>query len=146
MRSLGTNETKKIASDLAQTLLAKRSNPLVIGLVGELGAGKTFFVQSFLKRLGVKYPILSPTFVLVKEYSLKHGFYNKAYHVDLYRLSSPKDLPPLGLDRLLSRKRSIILIEWAEKARELLPGDAVWIKFEHGNEEQERFIRLTANS
>lgn len=142
MQSTSTAESEKIAEGIAKTLPSHHRNPLIIGLVGELGSGKTFFVKSFLRVLGVRERIVSPTFVLIKEYALKHSYHKKAYHVDVYRLSSQKDLSPLGFDKLLKEKKAIVFIEWADKIRNLLPSNAIWIKFKHGKKDNERTITL----
>ena len=142
MQSFGTTETEKIARGIAGHLPQSNRSPVIFGLVGELGAGKTFFVRSFLRALGVKERIISPTFVLIKEYTLKHGHYTKAYHVDTYRLSPPLDLRPLGFNEMLKEKNVIVFIEWADRIKKLLPRDTIWITFEHGKKENERTIEL----
>ncbi len=107
-------ETQRVAFNLAQ----KYRNG-VIALVGELGAGKTTFTQGFARGLGIKDKIISPTFVLIRQ----HGNF---YHIDLYRLNDFKDL---GLEEILSNKNNIVLIEWAEKIKDLLPKNTIWIYF-----------------
>lgn len=108
-------ETQKLAYKLAQ----KYRNG-VIALVGELGAGKTTFAQGFAKGLGIKDKIISPTFVLIRQHI-------NLYHVDLYRIDSFKEL---GLEELFSDKNAVVLIEWAEKAKDLFPKNTTWITFE----------------
>lgn len=110
-------ETQKLAEKLAVRLTHRK--PLVLALVGDLGAGKTTFVQGFAKGLGIKDKIISPTFVLIRQH-------RQLYHVDLYRIESFKEL---GLEELFSDKNNIVLIEWAEKAKNLIPKNAIWISF-----------------
>ena len=100
-------ETKHLAKTLAKKF--KRGT---IALTGELGAGKTTFIQGFAKGLGIKEKIISPTFVLIRQHK-------NLYHVDLYRLNDFKDL---GLEEILSDKNNIVLIEWAEKLKKLPKG------------------------
>ncbi|MDP1689300.1 MAG: tRNA (adenosine(37)-N6)-threonylcarbamoyltransferase complex ATPase subunit type 1 TsaE [bacterium] len=151
MQSNSALETKKIARNIAERLLDTSSKvykgPLVIGFVGDLGSGKTFFVKTFLKFLGVKEKVSSPTFVLMREYKLKtlnkfNKKYKRAYHIDVYRLNNAKDLKHLNFRELLKEKDVIIFIEWADKIKKLLPKNTVWIKFKHGNLENERVIEI----
>lgn len=143
MQSASTAQTDKFAQDFAKKLARIHRSPLVIGLTGELGSGKTFFVRSFLRALGVKERVLSPTFVLIKEYTPKHSYYKKVYHIDVYRLSGARDLHPLGFDELLKEEKTIVLIEWADKIKKLLPSNTIWIKFKHGKKENERTITIS---
>lgn len=129
----GAAETKKAAATIAvEVVRAKHEKAFVVALEGELGAGKTTFVQGFARALGVKENVLSPTFVLMKIYKLPINFKLKhLIHIDCYRIDSPKDLLHLGFRDLLKDKDAIILIEWADRIRRLIPKDAVWIHFEH---------------
>ncbi len=102
-----SEETKKLAENLA-----KQITQGVIALSGDLGAGKTTFVQGFAKGLGIKDSIISPTFVLIRQYK-------NLYHVDLYRINT---FDHLGLEEILSNPNNIVLIEWAEKLKKLPKG------------------------
>ena len=151
MQSNSTLETKKIAKNIAEKLLTTsfKNNqiPLIVGLVGDLGSGKTFFVKNFLSALGVKAKVHSPTFVLMREYEIKklqlaQNKYSKVYHIDVYRLNNKKDLEHLNFSEILKEKNSIVFIEWADKIKKLLPKKTVWINFKHGNLENERVIEI----
>lgn len=107
-------ETKLLASKFA----TKHSGN-IIALIGELGSGKTTFVQGFAKGLGIKEKIISPTFVLIKQYST-------LYHVDLYRVENFQDL---GFEEILANPNNIVLIEWAEKFKNL-PKNTIRITIE----------------
>ena len=110
MKKIITNsseETKKLAENLAKQITRG-----VIALSGDLGSGKTTFVQGFAKGLGIKDKIISPTFVLIKQYK-------NLYHVDLYRINT---FDHLGLEEILSNRNNIVLIEWAEKLKKLPDG------------------------
>lgn len=131
--------TKKMASTLAKRVLNLRHNSaVVIALEGNLGAGKTTFVQGFARALGVREKIQSPTFVLMKVYKLglrtkdKRRKFRHLIHIDCYRIDSPKDLSHLGFKNLLKDKDAIILIEWADRIKKIIPRNAVWFKFNHG--------------
>ena len=106
----------------------------VLGLVGELGAGKTQFVKGLAKGLGIKNNITSPSFVLLKKY-------NNLIHIDCYRLNSPQELLDLGWQEFLEDK-NIIAIEWADKIKKIMPRDTIWIKFKTGQKENQRIITL----
>jgi len=144
-KTASSKQTKKLAGLLAKKILSrriKRKNALILTLQGELGAGKTTFIQGFLKGLGVRKKITSPTFVITKSYKLKAKSYKIAYHIDCYRIRKPKELLSLGLREILGNPKNIILIEWAEKIQGVLPKNAIWIKFFHGSKENIRSIRI----
>lgn len=135
------NETRKLAKILAQEIIkSKKACPefiegaLIIGLEGELGSGKTTFIQSFAKGLSIKSKITSPTFVLMKKYKPRkkpevsvRG--KNFYHIDCYRIKSYKDILALDFQEIISNPQNIIVIEWAEKIRKILPKDTIWIYF-----------------
>lgn len=118
---------------------------LVLALEGNLGAGKTTFTQSFAKSLGIKEKISSPTFVLMKVYKLPSSSYNLKYfvHIDCYRLDSAKDLQHLGFKDLLMDKDAVVVVEWADRIKKILPKDTIWIKFEHGEKPDERILKTS---
>ncbi len=104
-------ETQK----LGQTLGAEIRQAIIITLTGDLGSGKTAFVQGLAKGLDVseKYYITSPTFTLINEYPGRHPL----YHVDLYRIEHSPELEEIGLDEIL-QEDAVIAIEWAERLSE----------------------------
>jgi len=127
-------ETKKLAAKLIKDFIgAKRKNALVFGLSGELGAGKTTFIQGLAKALGVKERILSPTFVIMKHF-------NNFYHIDCYRIDKPAELKELGLEEVLKNPKNLVMIEWAEKVRKILPKEIIWLEFEHLGEDRRKII------
>lgn len=101
-----TEETKKIASDLAATLVGGET----IALVGDLGAGKTTFAQGFCAGLGVTSTVTSPTFAIMNVY----GGRLRVVHLDLYRLKSAREIAALGLEEYLGQPDTVALIEWPE--------------------------------
>lgn len=94
----------------------------IIFLQGELGAGKTTLVRGFLRELGYKGTVKSPTYTLIEPYEFEGGLH--VYHVDLYRLEQPSALEHIGLSDYLTLN-SICLIEWPEKAENFLPKPSV---------------------
>ena len=106
-------ETEKLGQCLAELI----HPPFIVFLQGDLGAGKTTLVRGFLRGLEYKGKVKSPTFTLVEEY---HFPKKTIYHFDLYRLSHPEELEFIGI-REYFRDDCIILIEWPEKGKGLLP-------------------------
>ncbi len=138
-------QTKKLANFLTRRFLRRRlkqKDTLILALSGDLGSGKTTFIQGFIRGLGVRNKITSPTFVLVKNYKLKALNYKCVYHVDCYRIKSAGELLKLGLKEILKNPQNIVLIEWAERIRRVLPKNAIWLKFEHGQKINERNVKL----
>src|SRR3990167_8642951 len=122
----------------------------VIGLVGELGSGKTTFVKGLAEGLGIKEPVTSPTFVLLKEYPITHRHLHfasvngevsmKLMHVDAYRVGNIEDIKPVGIEDYLGRDDVIMVIEWAEKIKKILPKHTIYINFKHINESKREII------
>lgn len=144
-------ETRAIAEKLAKEIMKKKSGKraLVLALSGELGAGKTTFVQGFFKGLGIKTRATSPTFIIFRRHRIpsradhksKVMGYEYVYHMDAYRLSGSKDLSPLGFNEIIYNPENILLVEWAGNIKSSIPKRAPWITLEHGKKEGER--RLT---
>jgi tRNA threonylcarbamoyladenosine biosynthesis protein TsaE len=112
----------------------------VIALHGNLGAGKTCFTQGLAQAAGVKEPVCSPTYTLISEYQGTIPF----HHIDLYRLGGPEEAYDLGLDEYLETN-GITVIEWAERAAELLPPHTIHIRLQRGEEEAIRTIEIVEN-
>ncbi|MBA3890716.1 MAG: tRNA (adenosine(37)-N6)-threonylcarbamoyltransferase complex ATPase subunit type 1 TsaE [Gemmatimonadaceae bacterium] len=113
--------------------------PLCVTLAGDLGAGKTTLVQAICRGYGVRDDVTSPTFALVHEY---RGGPTVVYHLDLYRLKHPSELVPLGWDDLLS-ERALVVVEWPERAGEMLPAVPLAITLAHVPGEPGRRLLLT---
>jgi tRNA threonylcarbamoyladenosine biosynthesis protein TsaE len=101
--------------------------PLVITLEGDLGAGKTTLAKAICAGYGVTEEVTSPTFALVHVYDAPRS---AVYHVDLYRLDSPKDLQNIGWDDLMQAD-ALLIIEWPERAGDLLPATHLPIQLKH---------------
>jgi len=115
-------ETQKLGKKIAKDLDFN-----IIGLRGDLGGGKTTFVQGFAKQLGVKDKILSPTFVILKRFKKQKGY---LYHLDCYRLNNSKELKELGFNDIIKDKNNIIILEWADIVKDILPKETIFIDFE----------------
>jgi len=114
-------ETIKLAAKVAKKL--KPGD--VIGLVGNLGSGKTIFTKGLAQGLKVKNPdhVNSPSFVIVKSYPGKLTL----HHFDVYRLNNPIELTDIGFDEYLA-DNGVCVIEWADKVEELLPSETIWVE------------------
>ena len=121
--SRSQRSTKSLARRLGQAL----EPGAVIGLIGELGAGKTTFVQGLAEGLGVaaSTKVVSPTYALVNEYRTDGG---ALVHVDLYRLDDTSELRALGIEEQIHRGDAVVAVEWADKMPELMPPQTIWIR------------------
>lgn len=132
--SRSPEETLRLGADLAATA----SSGLVVGLIGDLGAGKTQFVKGFAAGLGITERVHSPTFTLVNEY--RSGRL-PCFHIDLYRLETPEQIFGAGLEQYLNPESGVTLIEWFERAQDLqIPGRLQIVSIETISE-TERQIR-----
>jgi len=112
----------------------------VICLQGDLGAGKTTFVQGIAKGWGSLDSVSSPTFILVNIY--RRADQNQLFHMDAYRLDSTPEAEELDLDSMMAD--GALIIEWPERLADLIPTERLWIKFEHVDDE-EREMRFKAS-
>ncbi|MCH8275446.1 MAG: tRNA (adenosine(37)-N6)-threonylcarbamoyltransferase complex ATPase subunit type 1 TsaE [Armatimonadetes bacterium] len=108
--------------ELGRRLAARAKPGLIIRLIGPLGVGKTTLARGFIRGLGFEGDVRSPTFNLIFEYSTQPP----VCHADLFRLSGPREIADLGLEEYF--ETHAVLIEWAEKAGDLLPEDAATIE------------------
>ncbi len=132
-----TGETQQLGELLAGELRGGE----IICLFGELGSGKTTFAQGVLKGLGAKGPYTSPTFVIMKQYKLKtqnskrktttqNSKLENVYHVDAYRVYA-QDVLNLDWEEIVASKNNIVIVEWAERIKNIIPENTIWISFEH---------------
>lgn len=112
-------KTYQETESLAQKVLAKVINKNIICLSGELGTGKTTFVRGLARNLGITKRILSPTFVLLRQYKVndKKSRFDFLYHLDCYRLQKSQDLEVLGMREIINDKKNLLVIEWPEIAK-----------------------------
>jgi tRNA threonylcarbamoyladenosine biosynthesis protein TsaE len=112
--------------------------PLLFAISGNLGTGKTTLVQAICRGAGVRGEVTSPTYALVHEYT---GALGPVYHLDLYRLDSPRDLTNIGWDDIVS-SHAIVLVEWPDRAGDRLPAEAVPIELDHDPADPARRLLL----
>lgn len=111
----------------------------VVVLAGDLGAGKTALAQGIGRGLGVEEPVLSPTFVIVREYEGRVPL----AHVDVYRLDHFQELHELGFEEILDADR-VTVVEWGDRVSPLLPEDRLEVRIEFGTDDTERRIDCQA--
>ncbi|MCA9390599.1 tRNA (adenosine(37)-N6)-threonylcarbamoyltransferase complex ATPase subunit type 1 TsaE [candidate division WWE3 bacterium] len=131
-------ETQKYAATFLTDLI--QSGMHVVALVGDLGSGKTTFVQGLAQTLHIEHQIVSPTFTLLQQYPIAgHEYFDSLSHLDVYRLNTLDEVFELGIEEIFENKRSLVLIEWADKVREILPDDVCEVAFfVQGNEHEIR--------
>lgn len=136
-------ETQEFAQKIAQQLIKNglKNRAVVVALSGDLGAGKTTFTQGFAKGLGLKEKILSPTFIIMKRFKLLDSNFKYLYHIDCYRLHSEKDLLHLDFKEVLKNQENIVVIEWPEKIKKIIPKkNIIRINFLHLESHQRKLI------
>jgi tRNA threonylcarbamoyladenosine biosynthesis protein TsaE len=117
-----------LAQELLTTLPAA-PGATVLALHGDLGAGKTTFVQTLARALGVRETVASPTFVIMKRYDTSHPRFTSLVHIDAYRLDHPEEMIPLRFAELRADEACLVCVEWAERVTPLLPEDTVHLSF-----------------
>ncbi len=129
-------ETKELAKELVKSLKAGQ----VIGLSGDLGAGKTAFTQGLAKALGVKSIVNSPTFVLMKVYEARHKVIKTLVHIDAYRLDEGSNLEALGIEEYMADPQTLVVVEWVEKIKKIMPKGVKYYNFKVLSEDQREIV------
>jgi len=109
------------------TSLPESEKATVVALSGDLGVGKTTFVQTLAKQLGIVEPVTSPTFTLMKRYISTDTKFSTLVHMDAYRLESETEVRPLRLDDIFKTQGVLFCIEWAEKISSVLPKETIFL-------------------
>jgi tRNA threonylcarbamoyladenosine biosynthesis protein TsaE len=109
----------------------------IVALIGELGSGKTCLTQGLAKGMDVaeNVPVVSPTFTLINEYPGRIPL----FHLDVYRLSGPRDLEDMGYEEIFYGG-GIIVIEWAEKIQDILPAKTLFVRMRYIDENTREMI------
>jgi tRNA threonylcarbamoyladenosine biosynthesis protein TsaE len=130
---------------LGQRLGALLPPHAVIALHGPLGAGKTSFARGIGRGWGAAQLLRSPTFTLVQEH---HRDKDDAtlYHIDLYRIEHERDLGSLGLDEIVDDENALVLIEWPERAPNLIPRSAIHVKIGITNDTKRQLTLSTQDT
>jgi len=123
------SHSEKETFNFSKNFSKKITSGLTLGLVGNLGAGKTVFTKGLSAGLGIKKNITSPTFVLMKVYSVTgHKRIKLLAHIDAYRIKSANDLIAIGADEYFNRPHTLTVIEWADKIKQILPKQTKFVK------------------
>lgn len=149
------SQTKKLGELLAKKIIKdeqKKKVALVVALIGDLGGGKTTFLQGFAKGLGIREKVLSPTFILMRKFKTRTKTYLPAIrlrsrrwqagnlkprtfiHIDCYRIQSAREILDLGFKKATSDSKNIIAIEWADRIKKILPRDTMLVRFKFMDE------------
>ncbi len=133
-------ETQKLGAKIGFDLKQGNLRSRVFCLYGDLGSGKTTFIQGLAKGLGIKKRITSPTFVFIRKYTLEknNSGLTSLFHVDLYRIENFKEAQGLGLEEMMEDKQSLVVIEWPEKVKEILPIEKQEFCFSYDSENQRK--------
>lgn len=111
----GENEGKEVAKKVLSFLKLKEHGATIVTLKGDLGSGKTTLVKHLLSLFGVKEIVVSPTFVLMKQYTPNKGAWKKIIHIDAYRFDTAEEILSLGWKELEKETGTLIFLEWPEK-------------------------------
>ncbi len=142
--SKNLKDTEEIAKQILKMVYEKeKSAATIVGLYGNLGAGKTALSQAIGKLLNIKENITSPTFVIMKSYQLSGENFQKLIHIDAYRLEKEKELINLGWADIIADPKNLVLIEWPENVSKILPKEYLRINICHaGDSSREIEIKM----
>lgn len=128
-------KSEKDTQKLAKILSAELDQGDLLCLTGDLGAGKTTLTKHIAEALGITEHVNSPSYMIVNEYE------NKLNHFDVYRLGSVEEMYEIGYEEYFYSDR-ITIIEWADKIKEIIPEEALWISIKLGHSINERIIEI----
>lgn len=128
---------------IAQRFAKKLKTGKIVAFYGELGAGKTTFIKAIANELGIDQELKSPTYIIARNYLIPNS---KQYfwHIDLYRISSVKELRSINLEEILEDENNIIMIEWAKHAKSILPKKRINV-YINKQEENKRLITINVS-
>lgn len=139
LRNLAEGFLRTLATRAPSASAASLDRATVVGLSGDLGSGKTAFTKCIASALGISDVVTSPTFILEKVYIIPRGSivgerFTKLIHIDAYRLHSASEMRALDWEAILADERNLILLEWPEQVKEVLPEDIIMLSFEYIDE------------
>lgn len=129
--SMSPFQTEKLGRELAKEILKHplQKGAAVVGLMGDLGGGKTTFLKGFARGLGTKDKILSPTFIILKKFQVPGSEFQWFYHIDCYRIKEPKEILALGFQEIITGPKNIVCVEWADRIKKILPKESILLEF-----------------
>jgi tRNA threonylcarbamoyladenosine biosynthesis protein TsaE len=143
---MNIQEMKVLAAEFLKKLALRPVSvgATVIGLRGDLGAGKTTFTQTCANLLGISETVTSPTFVILKKYKIVDKMLSEKFsffiHIDAYRLKGGKELNAIGWQEIISNPKNLIMIEWPELVADVMPVNTRYIDFKHIDETTREII------
>lgn len=135
--SRSAEETKNLAKEFVKNM--KETGPIIVELVGDLGAGKTTFMKGVGEFLGIKEDIVSPTFLIQRNYDIDFLDFKKLIHIDAYRIEEAKELSTIDWENYSSKKENLIFIEWSQNLKRDLQS-SYKIFFSYVNENERKII------
>ncbi len=135
MRVAHIDQLRDIARMIVK-ILSPKETASVIALSGDLGAGKTTFVQMVAAELGVTDAVPSPTYILQRTYPLSNQQFDVLVHIDAYRLSGEEELSHIRWSETLSNAKALVCVEWPERIPGQIPADALRVRFDIDGEER----------
>ena len=139
MEQTYVTQSERKTQDVAKTFLKSLNGGEVVGLRGELGAGKTAFVKGVADGLGITRPVRSPSYTLVNVYKTEYPSIDRLVHVDLYRLEDGSDVEVLGFEEWLGDPGVLLFIEWPDRW-DIEPD--YFIDIVYGDTKEERSITI----
>jgi len=135
-KEIKKEDLKNIAQEIIEIIKNQTIDKAVIlALSGDLGAGKTTLTQEIAKHLKITKEIISPTFVIMKNYEIKNDKWKKLIHIDAYRLEEEKSLDFMNWTELISDKNNLIIIEWPEMVKDHIPPHSITFHLSHKDSE-----------
>lgn len=146
LKSSNPQLTARIGHALAREILKMKSrHATLVALSGSLGSGKTTFAQGFMKGLGVRVKIQSPTFIILKKFAIPSktkSQFHTVFHIDAYRLKRAEEARPIGFKEIIGDQNNIILLEWPEKIKKFLPKNYILVLLRHRKSNHERMLTI----
>lgn len=143
MAIVQSDQLPGFAQEILSRITLKSGRAFLIFLSGDLGSGKTTFLQAFAKELNITETVQSPTFVLMKKYATTWNGFKNLIHIDAYRLEDPKEFAALKPEEFLNDPQNLICIEWADNIASVLPKPDLILSFSsEGMREEERNIEI----
>jgi len=128
-------ETQNFAKEFVKNLAPLEDKATVLGLYGDLGAGKTSFTQGLAQALGVSDTVVSPTFVIEKIYTLSNQKFSHLIHIDAYRIEKSDEMIHLGWEEIIANPQNLIVVEWPELIADTMPTH-IQVKLTHVSEHE----------